>query len=330
LLLYFIFCSNGGSTLPKGLDILSIAFGSPFVADNEIRKWLRERQNLARCFWSFVHKNDGVPRSLNLVDNIAGQNSPVKQIYDKVITFVETLGLVFPEIRAVEKYAGYAKHLYEEFSKSPTVQKNVSELYQPFGLWLFCEKSGYTSLDSSRQPDDIVEKLGETQLTVRSIRDHSIDEYYAVLNSALDFSNITSIRKADFITEGFVIPGEDIEITVKKSNRFFPKIKAVKAELHESDKPRVVIHITGENLNFLSEPAVELEYFTSNIVYLAPAKTSSKELLMNSHSLIIEGNVPTKELSDFKILLIKHFFFFIFKVLLTNPIQKMLNSVHYE
>jgi hypothetical protein len=291
LLLYFILFSNGGTTLPEDLDILSIAFGSPFVADNEIRKWLRERQNLAECFWTFIHNNDGVPRSLNLVDNIAGQNSPIKQINDEISSFIETLGLVFPEIKAVEKFVGYAKHLHNEFSKNPMVQKNVPELYHPFGLWLFCEKNSYTTFDSSRQPDDIIEKLGEVQLTVESIRGHSINEYYTVLEVALNFSSIISIRKApDFITEGFVIPGEDIEIPVKKSNRFFPKIRAVKAELHESDKPRVVIHITGENLNFLSEPAVELEYFTSKIVYLAPAKTSSKELLVSSHFLIVEGN----------------------------------------
>ena len=290
--------------MPKGLDILSVAFGSPFVADNEIRKWLRERQNLAKCFWTFVHKNDGVPRSLNLVNNIAGQNSPIKQINDEIASFIETLGLIFPEIKAVEKFTSYAKHLYNEFSGNPTVQKNLSELYQPFGLWFFCEKDDYITFDSSRQPDDIIEKLREIKLTVESIRDHSIDEYYAALNVALNFSNIKIIRKApDYIAEGFTIPGEIIEVPVKRSNRFYPKIRVVKAELHESDKPRIVIHITGENLNFLSEPAVELEYFTSKTVYLAPAKTSSKELLMSSHFLIVEGNYidTPKELSDFKI-----------------------------
>ncbi|CAG8474358.1 11408_t:CDS:2 [Dentiscutata heterogama] len=88
LLLYLILYFNGGTTFPENLDILSIAFGSPFVAGNEIRKWLRERQKFSKCFWTFVHGNDCVPRSLNIVDNYA----TMKQIYDSIEIFVQALG----------------------------------------------------------------------------------------------------------------------------------------------------------------------------------------------------------------------------------------------
>ncbi len=112
----------------------------------------------------------------------------------------------------------------------------------------------------SSQPDDIIKKLREIKLTMESIRDHSIDEYYTILGTSFNFFNIKNTHK-----EG--------HISVKISNLFYPKITSAHAELHNSDKPRIVINIKGHNLNFLSEPAVELKHFTSNIVhcYLVPA-----------------------------------------------------------
>ncbi|CAG8794043.1 3823_t:CDS:2 [Gigaspora margarita] len=295
LLLYFIF-SNGGSTLPEDLDILSIAFGSPFVADNEIRKWLQKQPNFSKCFWTFVHEKDGVPRSLNLVGNCAH----IKRVYDNIEIYVQTLGQVFPTIGKYKEHADKAKSFYEKLLDNPIVKRNMYNVYQPFGLWFFCKNKEYKIFDASNQPEDVIERLEVIEINAESILDDSIDKYYAVLKNTINFSKFANMCDED-------------SSPVMNSNRFSPKIELIRAELHkpnesqnlESSKCKIVIEITGDNLNFLSESAVELiNFMPHNIVHLTPSKTS-KEVLMNSNILIVEGFVNYSNLINTKLCSLK-------------------------
>lgn len=154
-------------------------------------------------------------------------------------------------------------------------------LWLVFHFHYYC----YTFFDASNQPEDVIEKLGGIKISAESIQDHGINEYYAVLKNTFRFSNIANVRDKD-------------SSLVTNSNRFFPKIQLINAELHEpnksksleSSKCRIVIVIRGDNLNFLSESAVELiGFMPHNIVHLTPSKTSSSEILMYSNILIVEG-----------------------------------------
>ncbi|RUS26838.1 hypothetical protein BC938DRAFT_484054 [Jimgerdemannia flammicorona] len=276
-------------------DIVSIAFGSPFSADEGVQAWLLQKPHHQRKFWTFAHNQDIFPRlSLNVIENIYGQKSTSPEILDQANQVVNSL----EQVAAGAKFAGNLDTAYDSLKMlldNPWIENNLQEIYTPFGWWIFCtrsEKGSHTDVNFEQNKTEIVELLGTTLLTRETIKNQGLSEYYGCLHrpEVLDFRQIWDTDRIVFRPMSDT-PYPDI-IDVCRSDRYNPTLQLVKAEirverirsklfsLFKSGRSqgrtniKLIIDARGTNLEFMSSVQLENYYIDGTPLSLSLNSTA--------------------------------------------------------
>lgn len=289
LLLLSYLIRKGNYAQRDDIDIVAISFGAPLIADIGTRSSFIDRPLWTNKFWTFVTNSDVVARSLNLVTNIYGQRAAASptSVVRKAAGLVKKLGIAFSTFKAADQGINEVKYWIESLVNDPWVTKAMNEVYEPIGLWIFCDKEGYSVEESTSA---IIERLKTIELTPQAIKNHGLDVYYDCLRhrEVLNFSQ----RGQQRLVVTSLPDGEasvDL-ITVDRSQRFDPKVSSVRAQRMESAKPKLVIEVLGENLEFTS--SVELRKYydaVSKPIDLALSCISGQEASKTSNYLMVEG-----------------------------------------
>ncbi|RUS18210.1 hypothetical protein BC937DRAFT_89037 [Endogone sp. FLAS-F59071] len=302
LLLLSYLIRKGNYALRDDIDIIAISFGAPLIADVGTRSSFVDRPLWTNKFWSFMTNSDAVARSLNLVANIYGQRaagSPTSVVL-KAVELVKELGIAFSTFKAVDQGINEAKYWIESLVNDPWVTKAMNEVYEPIGLWIFCDKKGYNVEESTSA---INERLGAIELTPQAIKDHGLDVYYDCLRrrEVFDFSQTRDQQR--IVVRAF--PG-DIDsssivdnIIVNRSQLFEPMVSSVRAQRMESANPKIVIEVLGANLEFTSTVQLAKYYdAASKPIELILSCIPGQEVNKTSNYLIVEGNLDVSEPFD--------------------------------